>query len=98
MIKVKATIRRLSDEEPDPIEHEDSSSEPSTGGMGWAPWGPDTIQDVYNVVAEKLTPQQREIIEAHLSGYNYHDLAVTQKYWRYHFAAAVAKIRKELKL
>jgi hypothetical protein len=53
---------------------------------------------VYNVVAEKLTPQQREIIEAHLSGYNYHDLAVTQKYWRYHFAAAVAKIRKELKL
>ena len=73
MIKVNATIRRLSDEEPDPIEHEDSS-------------------------AEKLTPQQREIIEAHLSGYNYHDLAVTQKYWRYHFAAAVAKIRKELKL
>ena len=98
MIKVNATIRRLSDEEPDPLEHEDSSSEPTTGGAGWAPWGPDTIQDVYNVVAEKLTAQQREIIEAHLAGYNYHDLAVTQKYWRYHFAAAVAKIRKELKL
>lgn len=98
MIKVNATIRRLSDEEPDPIEHEDSSSEPSVGGAGWAPWGPDTIQDVYNVVAEKLTPQQREIIEAHLAGYNYHDLAVTQKYWRYHMTAAINKIRKELKL
>ena len=98
MIKINATIRRLSDEEPDPLEHEDSSSEPTTGGAGWAPWGPDTIQDVYNVVAEKLTSQQREIIEAHLAGYNYHDLAVTQKYWRYHYSAAINKIRKELKL
>lgn len=98
MIKFNATIRRLSDEEPDPIEHEDSSSEPTMNGTGWAPWDADTIQDVYNVVSEKLSTQQREIIEAHLAGYNYHDLAVTQKYWRYHFAAAVAKIRKELKL
>ena len=67
-------------------------------GTGWAPWDADTVQDVYNVVSEKLSTQQREIIEAHLSGYNYHDLAVTEKYWRYHYGAAIAKIRKELKL
>lgn len=97
MSKVNATIRRLSDEEPDPLEHEDTTAEPSAGG-GWAPWGPDTIQDVYNIVAERLNEKQREIIEAHLSGYNHHDLQVTEKYWRYHYAAAIQKIRKELKV
>ena len=94
---VNATIRRLSDEEPDPIENDDASVEPSTAA-GWASWGPDTIQDIYNIVSDKLTPQQREIIEAHLAGYSYHDLAVTEKYWRYHYALAVKRIRKELKL
>lgn len=94
---VNATIRRLSDEEPDPIENDDASAEPSTS-VGWASWGPDTIQDIYNVIADKLTPQQREIVEAHLAGYNYHDLAVTEKYWRYHYALAVKRIRKELKI
>jgi hypothetical protein len=94
---IHATIRRLSDEEPDALEQEDSSSEPTTAG-GWAPWGPDTIQDVYNIISDKLSDQQREIIEAHLMGYNHKDLQVTEKYWRYHYAAAVRKIQKELKL
>jgi hypothetical protein len=94
---INATIRRLSDEEPDALEQEDSSSEPTTAG-GWAPWGPDTIQDVYNIISDKLSDQQREILEAHLMGYNYKDLQVTEKYWRYHYAAAVKKIQKELKL
>lgn len=97
MSKVNATIRRLSDEEPDPLENEDSSTEPTEGG-GWAPWGPDTIQDVYNIVAERLNEKQREIIEAHLAGYNHHDLQVTEKYWRYWYASAIQKIRKELKV
>ena len=97
MIKMNATIRRLSDEEPDPIEHDDTTAEPSTV-VGWAPWGPDTVQDVYNIVGEKLNDKQREIIEAHLAGYNYHDLAVTEKYWRYWYGSAVNKIRKELKV
>ena len=95
MIKMNATIRRLSDEEPDPIEHDDTTAEPSTV-VGWAPWGPDTIQDVYNVISDKLTEKQREIIEAHLMGYNHKDLAVTEKYWRYHYMMAVKRIRKEL--
>ena len=94
---VNATIRRLSDEEPDPLENDDASVEPSST-TGWASWGPDTIQDIYNIVSDKLTPQQREIIEAHLAGYNHHDLAVSEKYWRYHYGLAIKRIRKELRL
>lgn len=94
---VNATIRRLSDEEPDPLENDDASVEPSTT-TGWASWGPDTIQDIYNIVSDRLSPQQREIIEAHLAGYNHHDLAVSEKYWRYHYGLAIKQIRKELKL
>jgi len=94
---VNATIRRLSDEEPDPLENDDASVEPSTT-TGWASWGPDTIQDIYNIVSDRLSPQQREIIEAHLAGYNHKDLAVTEKYWRYWMQSAVNKIRKELKI
>ena len=93
-ITVHASIRRLSDEEPDPLENEDPATEPSS--MGWAPWGSDTIQDVYNIVSEKLNEKQREIIEAHLMGYNHKDLAVSEKYWRYWYASAIKKIQKEL--
>jgi hypothetical protein len=96
-MKVNATIRRLSDEEPDPIEHDDATAEPGASA-GFASWGPDVLQDIYVIVSERLTPPQREIIEAHLAGFNYHDLAVTEKYWRYHFGLAIKKIRKELKL
>ena len=95
-VTVFASIKRLSDEEPDPLENEDPSVEPST--MGWAPWGPETIQDVYNIISDKLNDKQREIIEAHLMGYNHKDLAVSEKYWRYWYASAVNKIKKELKL
>ena len=94
---VNATIRRLSDEEPDALEQEDTTSEP-TSAIGWAPWGPDTIQDVYNIISDKLNEKQREIIEAHLMGYNYKDLAVTEKYWRYWMGSAIKKIQKELKI
>ena len=97
MMKVQATIRRLSDEEPDPLESKDAAIEPASL-MSWAPWGPETIQDVYNIISDKLSAQQREIVEAHLMGYTYRDLAVTEKYWRYHYAAAIKKIRKELKI
>ena len=76
------------------MENEDPSTEPTSAG--WAPWGSDTIQDVYNIVAEKLNEKQREIIEAHLMGYNHKDLAVSEKYWRYWYASAIKKIQKEL--
>lgn len=97
MRKFNATIRRLSDEEVDPMENDDPSMEP-LAMIHWAPWGPDTIQDVYNIISRKLTTQQQEIIEAHLLGRNYRDLGVTEKYWRYHWAQAVKRIRRELKI
>lgn len=79
------------------MESDDPSLEPQAA-MHWAPWGPDTLQDVYNIISDKLTDQQKEIMEAHLMGYNYKDLAVTEKYWRYHWSQAVKRIRKELKI
>jgi hypothetical protein len=91
------TIRRLSDEEPDPLENDDVVDEHSST-TPWALWGPDVLNDIYTIVSERLTPQQREIIEAYLTGYNYHDLLVTEKYWRYHFARAIKRIQKELGL
>lgn len=95
MTRVNATIRRLSDEEVDPMENDDPSIEP-IAALQWVPWGADTIQDVYNIICDKLTSQQREIIEAHLMGYTHKDLAVTEKYWRYHWGQAVKRIKKEL--
>lgn len=92
---VNATIRRLSDEEPDPIENDDASVE-SGSAMGWASWGPETIRDIQHVIENKLSPQQREIIEALLAGYTYKDLAVTEKYWRHHMGQAIKRIQKEL--
>lgn len=97
MRKFNATIRRLSDEEVDPMENDDPAAEP-IAAIHWAPWGPDTIQDVYNIISSKLTDQQREILEAHLQGNTYRDLEVTEKYWRYHWGQAVKRIRKELSL
>jgi hypothetical protein len=35
---------------------------------------------------------------AFLGGYNYSDIEVTEKYWRYHFAKGVKYIKKELGL
>ena len=94
---VNATIRRLSDEEPDPIENDDASVE-SSAASGWASWGPETIRDIQHVIENRLTPQQREIVEAMLAGFTHKDLAVSEKYWRHHLSQAVKKIRKELKV
>lgn len=91
-------MRRLSDEEMDPMENDDSYVEPFAASHVSSQWVPEVIQDVYNVIADKLNDRQREIIEAHLMGYTYRDLQVTEKYWRYHWGKAVEKIKKELGL
>lgn len=78
------------------MENDDSYVEPFAATHMSNQWVPETIQDVYNVIADKLTDKQREIIEAHLMGYTYRDLQVTEKYWRYHWGKAVQKIKKEL--
>lgn len=89
---------RLSDEDPDPIEQDESEGISSSMIEGWLPWDPEDIEDIRKLIATKLPPKQQFILEAFLDGMNYNDVNVTEKYWRYHFAKGVELIRKELKL
>lgn len=87
---------RLSDEEPDPLERDDSDDDPlhESGDRG-LPWDSDDLIDIRNIVDE-LPVEQQEIVEAMLLGQNHEDLEVTEKYWRYHLAKAVATIRRKM--
>lgn len=89
-------MRRLSDEEMDPMENDEAYIEPLAAMYASTNWSPETLQDVYNVISDKLSEKQKEIVEAHLMGYTHKDLQVTEKYWRYHWGKAVSKIKKEL--
>ena len=96
--KVSATAPRLSDEDPDPIEQDETEGVSSSIIEGWLPWDPEDITDVRRLVEEKLPPKQKFIIDSFLDWLTYTDVCVTEKYWRYHFAKGVELIRKELKL
>lgn len=96
--KVNATAPRLSDEDPDPIEQDESEGISSTLIEGWLPWEPEDIADIRKLIAERLPPKQQFIIEAFLDGLTYNDVCVTEKYWRYHFSKGIELIRKELGL
>jgi hypothetical protein len=96
--KISATAPRLSDEDPDPIEQDESEGISSNIIEGWLPWDPEDISDIRRLITEKLPPKQQFIIEAFLDGLSYTDVCVTEKYWRYHFAKGIELIRKELKL
>ena len=96
--KINATAPRLSDEDPDPIEQDESEGVSSIMIEGWLPWEPEDIADIRKLIAERLPPKQQFIIEAFLDGLTYNDVCVTEKYWRYHFAKGIELIRKELKL
>jgi hypothetical protein len=87
---------RLSDEEPDPLERDDPDDDPlhESGDRG-LPWDSDDLLDIRNIVDE-LPVEQQEIVEAMLLGQNHEDLEVTEKYWRYHLAKAVATIRRKM--
>lgn len=96
--KVNCIAPRLSDEDPDPIEQDDSESVSLPAVEGWLMWDPEDISDVRKIIATRLPPKQQFILEAFLDGLNYHDVCVTEKYWRYHFAKGVEIIKKELKI
>jgi hypothetical protein len=96
--KVSATAPRLSDEDPDPIEQDETEGVSSSIIEGWLPWDPEDITDVRRLVEEKLPPKQKFIMDSFWDGLTYTDVCVTEKYWRYHFAKGVELIRKELKL
>ena len=97
---VFATVPRLSDEDPDPMERDDSreANYAATQPDGWLPWTVEDIEDIRRIVNEHLDPKEQFIIEAFLDGLNYTDISVTEKYWRYHFAKSIEIIKRELGL
>jgi hypothetical protein len=96
--KLNAIAPRLSDEDIDPIEQDDTDTISSQIVEGWLPWDPEDILDIRRLITEKMPAKQQFIIEAFLDGLNYVDAGVTEKYWRYHFAKGIEFIKKELKL
>lgn len=96
--KVNAVAPRLSDEDIDPIEQDDTDTVSSQIVEGWLPWDPEDIVDIKRLIAEKMPKKQQFVIEAFLDGLNYTNISVTEKYWRYHFSKGVEFIKKELKL
>lgn len=96
--KVNAVAPRLSDEDIDPIEQDDSDGLSLQLIEGWLPWDPEDVLDIQRLIVEKMPAKQRHIITAFLDGMNYTDINVTEKYWRWHFAKGIEFIKKELKL
>lgn len=89
---------RLSDEDIDPIEQDDSDSVSFQIVEGWLPWDPEDIVDIRRLIAQKMPVKQRYILESFLDGLTYNDANVTEKYWRYHFNKGIEFIKQELKL
>jgi len=96
--KVNAIAPRLSDEDPDPIEQDDTAEGFHLLQEGWLPWTFEDMIDIRRLVDHHMDPKQREIFQAFLDGHNYSDIMVTEKYWRYHFTKGVEFIKKELGL
>jgi hypothetical protein len=96
--KVNAVAPRLSDEDVDPIEQDDIDSSSMQIVEGWLPWDPEDVADIRRLINEKMPVKQQFVINGFLDGLSYQDLAVTEKYWRYHFAKGVQFIKKELGL
>ena len=96
--KINCASPRLSDEELDPLEQEDSDFPSGSSPEGWLPWNYDDIIDIQNIIEKRMPEKQKVIIEAFLVGMSFNDLGVSEKYWRYHYQKAVEFIKKELKL
>lgn len=96
--KVNAVAPRLSDEDVDPIEQDDSENTSLQIVEGWLPWDPEDINDILRLIETKMNAKQKFVIESFLDGLTYTDVNVTEKYWRYHFAKGIEFIKKELKV
>lgn len=96
--KIKAVTPRLSDEDPDPLEQDETDGYQTLSLEGWLPWDVDDIMDIRKLIETRMPPKQRLVLSSYLNGNNYYDIGVSEKYWRYHFAKGVEFIKKELKL
>ncbi len=95
---INATVPRLSDEDRDIMERDDSKEgnySSITMIEGWQPWDPEDIKDIRNIIS-KLDPKDQFILDAYLDGLTYNDIGVTERYWRWHFAKGLKVIKKEL--
>lgn len=95
---VNAATPRLSDEEPDLLEQDDSDGVTTEAIEGFLLWTPEDILDIHRLIGERLADQEREILCAFMDGFTYIDIGVTEKYWRYHFNKGISIIQKELGL
>jgi hypothetical protein len=96
--KVNAVAPRLSDEDIDPLEQDDTDNISSQVVEGWLPWDPEDIADIRRLIIERMPVKQQFIVQSFLDGLNYTDISVTEKYWRYHLTKGIEFIKKELKL
>lgn len=94
----KAATPRLSDEELDPLEQDDSDGVSADMMEAYFPWSPEDILDIKRLIEEKMPQKQRYILAAFLEGLTHVEVHVTEKYWRYHFNRGIEFIKKELKL
>ena len=99
-IKVQAVAPRLSDEDPDPIEQDETEGVMSNmvEGTGYLQWSEEDIADIKRLIHNKMPEKPRKILEAFLQGLTYNDINVSEKYWRYYFMEGVEFIKEELKL
>ena len=98
MNKINAVAPRLSDEDPDPIEQDESEGISAHVIEGWLPWDAEDVTDIKRLISTKLPEKPRKILEAFLQGLDYNDIGVTEKHWRYHFLNGIEFIKQELKL
>jgi hypothetical protein len=96
--KINAVAPRLSDEDIDPIEQDDSDNISNQVIEGWQPWDQEDIDDIRRLIEDKMPAKQQFVIEGFLDGLTHVELGVTEKHWRYHFAKGIEFIKKELKL
>ena len=94
--KIQAVTPRLSDEDPDPLEQDETEN--IVESNGWLLWDNDDIADIKRLIDNRMSKKQKQIFNAFLHGLSYNDLNVSEKYWRYHFLQGIEFIKKELKL
>lgn len=99
-VKIKAVSPRLSDEETDPVEQDETEGIASSivESNGWLPWSVEDIADIKRIIYTKMPLRSKEVFDAFLQGFNYTDRGLTEKRWRYHFQIGLDIIKKELKL
>ena len=90
-IKVQAVAPRLSDEDPDPIEQDETEGVMSNmvEGTGYLQWSEEDIADIKRLIHNKMPEKPRKILEAFLQGLTYNDINVSEKHWRYYHYTSI---------